>query len=72
MTKVYKTFAAEVKAEGDDARLIRFRITTDAVDRERDVLSPAGWKLDHYLKNPVVLWAHDYRQPPIARAREIV
>src|SRR3990167_877480 len=72
MTKVYKTFAAEVKAEGDEARLIRFRITTDAVDRERDVLSAAGWKLDHYLKNPVVLWAHDYRQPPIARAREIV
>lgn len=72
LPRVYKTFAAEVKAEGDEARLIRFRITTDAVDRERDVLSPAGWKLDHYLKNPVVLWAHDYRQPPIARAREIV
>ena len=70
--RVYKTFVAdEIRAEGE-GRTIRFRITTDAVDRERDVLSPAGWKLDHYLKNPVVLWAHDYRQPPLARAREIV
>ena len=72
MSKVYKTFVAdEVKAEGE-GRLIRFRITTDAVDRERDILSPAGWKLDNFLKNPTVLWAHDYRQPPIARAREII
>ena len=72
MSKVYKTFVAdEVKAEGE-GRTIRFRITTDAVDRERDILSPAGWKLDNFLKNPTVLWAHDYRQPPIARAREII
>ena len=72
MSKVYKTFVAdEVKAEGE-GRTIRFRITTDAVDRERDILSPGGWKLDSYLANPVILWAHSYQQPPIARALEIV
>ena len=30
---------------------------------------PDGWQLDAYMKNPVVLWAHDYRMPPVALAR---
>ena len=72
--RVYKTFVADsVKQEGDEAaRSIRFTITTGTMDRERDVINPAGWKVEQYLKNPIVLWAHDYRNLPIARSRELI
>jgi HK97 family phage prohead protease len=60
----------EVKAEGDDsARQVTFTISTAAVDRDRDSLAVEGWKTDNFLRNPVVLWAHDYyRTPPVGQA----
>lgn len=58
----------EIKeVEGRD-RTIRFVISTGSVDRDRDTIAAAGWKLDNYRKNPVVLWAHDYRGLPLAKA----
>lgn len=51
---------------------IKFRITTPQVDRDNDTVSVDGWSLEDYKKNPVVLWAHDYRVPPIARATSII
>jgi len=56
----------EVKqAEGEDLTL-QFTISTGVVDRDQDTINPEGWKLDNYMKNPVVLWAHDYRFLPVA------
>jgi HK97 family phage prohead protease len=46
-------------------------ISTPAVDRERDVIMQDGWDLEHYQKNPVVLWAHDYWSPPVARSVDL-
>ena len=45
-----------------------FVASNGAVDRHGDTVAPEGWRLDGYLENPVVLWAHDYRQPAIGRA----
>ena len=42
--------------------------STGEVDRHGDTVAPDGWRLDAYRANPVVLWAHDYRQPAIGRA----
>ena len=42
--------------------------STGAIDRHGDTVSPDGWRLDAYRANPVILWAHDYRQPAIGRA----
>ena len=64
-----KVFATVVdKADGSEDRVARFTITTDDVDRENDVISADGWKTDNFIaaKGPV-LWAHDYRQPPVGR-----
>lgn len=49
-------------------RTLSFVITTGSVDREKDTIAPDGWAVDNFLKNPVVLWAHDYRQLPVGRA----
>ena len=39
----------------------RIRINTDALDRDNDRVYPDGAQFDNYLKNPVVLWGHNYR-----------
>jgi HK97 family phage prohead protease len=58
----------ETKAVNDAERTIRFRISTDAVDREKDIVDPRGWHTDEFMKNPVVLFGHDYKSLPVARA----
>jgi HK97 family phage prohead protease len=60
---VLDTVLADVKAVKGNR--YRFKISTDAVDRDKDVISVAGWDLTHYKKNPIVLFAHDYRALPI-------
>jgi HK97 family phage prohead protease len=51
-----------------DDRTLRFTISTAAVDRDQDTIDLAGWQLDHFTRNPVVLWAHDATSPPIGKA----
>ena len=45
-----------------------FVASTGEVDRHGDTVVLEGWRLAGYRDNPVVLWAHDYRQPAIGRA----
>jgi len=40
-------------------------------DRQGDVVIQAGWDLTNYTLNPVVLWAHQHGEPPIAKMVEI-
>lgn len=34
-------------------------ITSDAMDRQGEILLPEGMKYDNYMKNPIVLFGHD-------------
>jgi HK97 family phage prohead protease len=52
-------------------RAVEGYVSTRDVDRDNEVLDPGGVVLDAYKQNPVVLWAHDYMQPPIAKAEWI-
>jgi len=61
---------AVVPAEGSERRL-RVTMTTDVRDRHGDVLEPGGAHIASYLKNPVVLWAHDYKALPIGRCESV-
>lgn len=54
----------EITSEGK----IKFVLSTGNPDRDRDVIHQNGWELSNYLKNPVVLWAHDYSSLPIAKS----
>lgn len=47
---------------------IRFIFSSGVVDRHGEVIDQKGWKLDNYLKNPVVLWGHDQSKFPIGKA----
>jgi HK97 family phage prohead protease len=62
-----KQYVAETKEVDDEERTVTALISTGTVDRDKEVMLPKGADLEKYLKNPVVLWAHDYHSPPIAR-----
>lgn len=47
---------------------LNFTITTDARDRDHDIVDPSGILVDNYSTNPVMLWAHDYTSLPVARS----
>jgi len=42
--------------------------SVETEDRAGDLIEAAGWELEAYARNPVVLWAHDYLRPPIGRS----
>ena len=54
--------------ERDEDGPLVFVASTGEVDRHGDTVAPEGWRLAGYRENPVMLWAHDYRQPAIGRA----
>jgi len=60
-------FVGEVKAEDEDGVLL-VTISTRSVDRDGDIIEPAGIDFTSYLKNPIVPWAHDTRAVPVAKA----
>ena len=63
------TFRAKLLA--GDPRAVQLTISDASVDRDADTLAVEGWDTGNYLRNPVVLFAHDYRQPPVAKATRV-
>jgi len=45
--------------------------STQEIDRDNEIILVDGWRLERYEKNPVVLYAHDYRSLPIGRATSL-
>lgn len=68
----HSTFNFEIKQIGQaEERILRFIGSTEAEDRDGDIISSSGWELENYKKNPVFLWAHDYSLPPIGKAIDV-
>ena len=55
-----------------DKRLLVIRGTDQSRDRDGDIIMLRGWNVENYLKNPVFLWAHDYKSVPIGAAEKVV
>lgn len=65
-TKLFtKAYSEEVKGEK------LFVISNDVEDRQGEVLSLEGWDLENYKKNPVILWAHNDKEPAIGKGTDI-
>lgn len=55
-----------------DSLVIRSVISTAQPDRAGDVVVPSGLRnLDEFLRNPVVLWAHQRTLPPVGVCRRL-
>lgn len=65
--KILKQFVAKTETDSDE-RTVTAIISTGTVDREKEVLVPKGMDFEAYMKNPVVMWAHDYWGEPIGRS----
>ena len=61
-------YIAECKLADGGERTVTAVVSSASVDRDREIILPKGIKLDEFRKNPVILWAHDYGQLPVARA----
>lgn len=65
----HKLCNATISSLGD--RKMMFVISTAARDRDGDTIDQNGWDLSSYKENSVVLWAHDTKQPPVAKATRL-
>lgn len=71
MSVVYKIFPAISKAVDKEAGIYEVMISTEAIDRDGDIVRAAGGIFENYLRNAVVLFGHDYRDLPIGKTLEI-
>lgn len=67
--KIYTNFNATIKDLGEGK--LEAIVSTDDVDRHGEIVDIDGIDLKNYENNPVVMWAHDYSIPPIAKTLEI-
>jgi phage head maturation protease len=64
---VHKNAFVIVREVSDDG-VYDIDISTEGEDRIGDVIEVDGWHFDNYMRNPVVMWAHDYKSVPIGQA----
>jgi phage head maturation protease len=65
------TFGETLKVD-TASMIVRSVITTSAPDRAGDIIYPSGLKnAEIYMRNPVVLWAHQRTMPPIGTCEKL-
>ncbi len=70
MTKTVPTTVQKL-TEGVQSGRYEFTWSTPNVDRDHDVIPADAWDWDNYVKNPVVLFGHDYSKLPVGRATRL-
>jgi len=70
MDTVYKVIEdCEVKKIGE--RQYEFTASTSGIDRDGESILASGWDLRNFKKNPVLMYAHDYRTLPIGKVPRV-
>ena len=72
--KKYKDFGAVVfktEKETNGERIFTSIISTSDVDRDGEVVIPHGMISKEFETNPIVVWNHDYNNPPIGKCLEL-
>ena len=70
METIYKVLEnCEVKKLGE--RQYEFTASTADMDRDGEIIDVEGWDLKNFKKNPIIMYAHDYRTLPIGKAIKI-
>lgn len=50
-----------------DSGTFKTVITSEVVDRDGEIIALNGWDFENFMKNPVVLRGHNYRDLPVAK-----
>lgn len=71
--KTFQKLFTKAQIVKQDAALGTFTAvaSTATVDRHGEVVSPEGWSLENFKKNPVLLWSHDHTIPAIGVATKV-
>jgi HK97 family phage prohead protease len=64
---IKKAFEADVEVNVGKREVLAV-ISTDAIDRDNEVVSPKGMRKRNFAGNPVVMVNHDYTSLPIGKA----
>jgi len=68
----HKSFTCDIsKSINEDTRTIDFIISNETLDRHGDIIKLKGWKTAEFMKNPVMLFAHQRSVPPIGKALKV-
>jgi len=59
--------AVGVDLPNSSGRLVSYILSDTSVGRDNHVIAADAWILEPFLRNPVMPWAHDTSQPPIAK-----
>ena len=59
------------KVKQDDYTLEVAIASDNSEDRMGEVIEQEGWELDNFKSNPVLLWSHNHREPPIGKVVDI-
>jgi len=62
---------ATVQPAPGEGRTLRFVASTGAVDRDGDTVALAGWRLDAFRRNPVILFSHLADTFPVGKATHV-
>ena len=66
-----KQFLMTLTVGDEETRTITASVTTTQVDHDGDIVNPMGMDLNVFMKNPVIMWSHNYSIPPVGKAKEI-
>jgi len=55
-----KLIRPEIRVLEPEKGRVQAIVSTEEQDRDGDILRASGWRLDHFLKHPVLLSSHDY------------
>lgn len=70
--KCFKGYIDKAGGKYDkEARSARFVMSTEAPDREGDVIHQSGWKLDNFLKNAPLPVFHNTRSWPVGNWKDV-
>ena len=67
LEKLIRSLNCIVKASETEDRVLEILASDDTIDSYNEILTHDGWDLKRYKKNPVIMWAHNYNIPPIAK-----
>lgn len=69
--KILVPIAISVTSIDETARTVEFVASDETVDRYGEVIVQDGWDLNNMMKNPQLLFGHDYSALPVGRVVEI-
>lgn len=71
MNNFFKQYDSELKSFDDEKRSFEAIASSEAIDRDGDILTLDGWDFKNFKKNPVLLWAHDAYSLPIGKVADV-